>query len=1092
MAKKGNVVTRKVKILKYKEFDYIVEEAYPGAEVAKKYRFVGIKDSAESIGSDMFIYLFKTTYDDRYECRKLTPNSTGEYNLVVEERDLRIENRDVYKSVRNYFCLSQIEFTQDRLDSLLRQLQIGSRCPRVEAIPLARNSSSFYTEVEKENSEIENTLTTIYLTDYLQYAVKLSIDYRDSHKLYTKWLNDDEDPDIKDSSGRKRKDAKLLNDAAFHLAYVIGPRAKSISPFEMNVGFALATTLSTAVLGPLSVAAIGVMPGIYNKWKEFCSEYNFHRQQLMDLKEVKGQSAVDEMGPDAPSGGWKYADYWRKKFIEEEKAYIEEYTTLSKMLVEWIDTSRFRAVQFDYEFGTDDDRTTQENKFGDIIDKLSISVYGKAYLRRYYDNTKRQLDTMLSRVRSSTNPDFARYRDIVNKALDELTPEDRTDLVKFAYARFNLTEQEWWAFRLFARAKTLNTGFAKVLKEVSTFIGHETTPVYRLLNIPKEYLRRQLYSGDMMRLNNKNTAAYIDGWKEVMTGTVIKSVEEDINKVTRKIKRDEKVKMKFIYTIDELDSNKVPTLQTLKFEETVEIQPSRHYSVVFEEKIHKRQPYLIARLKETDTVKLPNWADNILDEQAFKIFGTVLDAVGMISTIKDIIKKKDAVYGSLKAITLIMDVVKIWMEYSGREHLEVGKVMIPGRSLDVAGNCVEAFLNGKDAVTNFLEEDYDAGLCYVLSVASNAAVIVLTLTGALTGPAGLAISFAIFVTNYIISTFTRYFDDDDYELWLQYCSFGKNYPYTGNRSKPDWAVADFKDWKDDFSAQLDSYQELLSDYKLTILPLMNSSDSMYGPICALNIVIKPKSIFEFSVVRVTMKIDGNSIVDDYVFNNDNARFKTSGDIITEIEATLVDGDSPEMNVVGLQAVARKWFGTPWLEKAKKNEITGFLSAIDQNEKDKPYYQGEVEIIVKIDLYDNGEIVLERDAKHRFDLSKSFIPTVIEESAFYREILSKINRRDKGPFLNKSDKDFLNSQYIRRECTSCNRESICRVHDYKNGLIDDLFSDGNISCMRLLDADDNSEYDNMSFEDKCRIRALLTEISYYVNNRVIDPEIEFIF
>jgi hypothetical protein len=173
----------------------------------KEFQEVGDKAGSKTI-SNKWIYVFRTTKDKNVVCyREVFVNKSGKFQLVnPKDRTKLLAAKDEVHliwvdrkiKVNNYFCLSQIQLPDERIQKIKSSLdeiiftnktlsEGNSLVPahfRVMKIPIHKSSAN-------STAAMHDSMAVIYLTDYFSVAKRLNALYVSKRDEYLTWINDE-------------------------------------------------------------------------------------------------------------------------------------------------------------------------------------------------------------------------------------------------------------------------------------------------------------------------------------------------------------------------------------------------------------------------------------------------------------------------------------------------------------------------------------------------------------------------------------------------------------------------------------------------------------------------------------------------------------------------------------------------------------------------------------------------------------------------------------------------------------------------------------------------------------------------------------
>ena len=667
-----------------------------------------------------------------------------------------------------------------------------------------------------------------------------------------------------------------------------------------------------------------------------------------------------------------------------------------------------------------------------------------------------------------SNDEFKEIKSILEKELSKVSSSDRDKLVKYA---FKIQEDDWFSSRVIA-VRTANDGFTAILQEISFFIPETEDNIIKTLNLPKDYLYGFNSSYEVRKLLENNADFIVEGWKCVVKRDVLDKLKQQINEIRRenlsklnkKYKGNKELRIKSI---------------TEKYKLELDTDLDKEFSIVFEKS--KDGKYLDAKV-ETKKIVKKNVAKDFIDSGVYKNFCIAIGTINVGCTIYELQKNiragkfHESALSSIQAASEITAVISNFV-----------KSDIAANRINAVSSALECALNGYTAGLNFYEQDYDAGIIYTASAISNIASFVLFISGAATtGPVGAGIMVGLLVVNYILSRLAVYLDDDDFQEWLKYCFWGNQYGTNIPEGfRRDWSVKPFKEWTNNLNMQLEAYKNVINDFKVQLYSYGSMEDSY--PLCLLDITVYPKTYFDFSVMRISLKINGKTCLDKNVYDRENVVYdRNNNGNIFKVSFGLIDIDKEDVNECGLKSFNNKEGKKgDWYDKTfYNNRVENFISSIDKNETETFEYEAEIELNIEIDLYNDNKIVLTHKdpIKKKMILRKFKVPTTIFEDHFNDAIYNPLKLK------NSSDANEFRKKYTKRNCNKCNRMDVCRVHGMKKT----FFSKGIVNCYRLFNKDDDKDYNSMSREDKDWIRKRLADLSYYNTYEMgLNPNIDYI-
>lgn len=355
--------TKPVTFKEYSVVEPISKNHYPGFGLRKTWKFKGFIDT-NSAQTDLYddsgkfnpkdvvnkwIYVFRTTNykndDGTYTLvNKINPKDAGTvYQLPVRERfNGRLD------SVYSFFCISQIELSESRVNKLRVQLndflfaKNNSHgkpilCTRLMWIPLIEdheryqviiNRSKAHEIIEKDEVEYVNdnsSPVTIYLTDYKMILAKTYRNYLDEKAKFDFIMESKEN-------------------------YTIN----NVGTFAQN-------------------AQIYTITSIITKLCEVEGKEDRHKEHL---------NTYDDMME------------WRKNIESRVEKHQKIYQTSLNILIPWIMQASFNSLLYDYSFDSDEKHEEIEGIIGDILEKICIEPQIAFFLKELLQESVGQYDKL--------------------------------------------------------------------------------------------------------------------------------------------------------------------------------------------------------------------------------------------------------------------------------------------------------------------------------------------------------------------------------------------------------------------------------------------------------------------------------------------------------------------------------------------------------------------------------------------------------------------------------------------------------------------------------------------------------------------------
>lgn len=1046
-----------------------------------------------------------------YHIVKYPNNKVELFNIYRQgfEKTFQIPVKKSGREIKNYFFLSQIELNEYRIEMLVKQLTSGTgRCSRVTNVPVLKEyaDKGSYTGIElldvdfvikTTQSKKHQIKTVVYLLDCLMVAKELAKTYLDKIRQYRADFLEKES-DIPIERDVKYKDfynyeLKLLNDAVMHLSHV-GP--KKFSPVLINVLNVLHVTGRVALGTTVWPSALFSLKSGWKEFDDWCRNYSFYKAKLRPAsKEQKG-----EMPDDCPySNGWTESDWWSMKYFEQEFPYIEAYFREGERLALLLKKPQFSATLNDYQFfGTKEQREQCENDYLTIIENLHKTPSGKSYLSSILQTTK---DNLAALRRAIAETSDERIKSIVGKEGIDLSDEERRDFLKFAYRIHK--EDNWWSSRILPGIGTVSTVIMGIVGALSMVIDpKETAVLEKYFNIPDMYFLHYGTGGSSTSFIDiapkdfvYDPKKYAESFKSMVddkySAEVYSQIEKDIkemkswkNKVSDAYDKNELNKVKS--RKKEVSTRKRKLGINVKTEESVKYSLSFQVKTVKDVKNNIKEQVVYPRILESQkVVKRENWAKKFQDHKAVKSFTLVCQTLQLATLIYEISEEDDldgyAIYSNgMQMGSALAGLTEAALSFGIYDEV-AGKAAVVANAFEIAHN-------GGELVKNAMELDADVALVYLACLASNFTTLAMVFSSTLaTGPLGAFITVGLIAANVIAGQLIKYLDNDDYEDWLTNCLWGDFYGSKIPRfSIPSWTEkTPFNKWENNLIAQMEAYRELLNDYKIN---LELAKPTRKYPLCLINVTISPKAVFTFSEFKYSIFINDKEISKDNYINFGNAAFditkKDGKKEIKKIVLPIIDTDPEGAQRKGLENYdSESGSSGGWLQKADKNRFE-IIDNISNNDINERFIAGELKIVLELDIYNNGTLVLKREKKLTFRYDPYLIPTILKEEDYQKNVSDRIYRAYKdSPSQQKTVLREMESKYIAKSCPTCAYKPNCYMRKLTRK---------DLSCRRLLGAASRDEYKAMSRQEKDKIRRILSDINYYYTFTTADPGIESIY
>lgn len=979
---------------------------YLSGKFTELYKFIPKKSSARAI-KNKFIYVFqKTSGGSAYINREMKADDQGKleiYDINNWERETnrQVKSRNherIYfdeKSVKNgsryYFCISQIQWSKERIRTIINQLSAGY-CKRLTPLPIHKDYVSGYTDEQKLAVEYsEDYLATVYLIDYMEYVYKAdttdgtvsysspSLIYKffTKREMYNRWLDGEDDIEkTVDGKKFKRAELKALNDAIWT---IVGLGNKYWDVTRMGYLADIANRIATL---PVITANI---TGIITQWENF-KKHDTYVEELEVLDETKYRNVTSPPG----RYRWTNAEAWLVNYKKEEREKYGYWQDTGKLIVKWIAQKEFIAMQHDYLYSNDDSEIEEiKDITGNIFTNIVDSNEGKKYVESIIVNTKDDLDRLKELYIDEIDS-------IYEKEVEQISRDEQLKLLGLVEP--HKKEINFWTTSFFVIRK-LEIGTIKMLQAIAHQLPAkqlEYTHFFRYSQL--ETVMSQVQ--ETVKINSMETL--IDHFPDKRYGMDIISVKHDAfekgyykNKygdlgrweenVTARLNKkfDSKLKVEIDFELRTFRDGDyyVAVAKNIVIKDEV-----RTVSVERKRRVWRERSEVRVSVEDND---LKCFVDsNFLNDLMVGV--EIVNVLWAFSELFNNSSDSEMRLDLLNLTSAILDLSASVMDRLAKKAVsELWQTVLTKASgvLGLVSAAIEAYLSWSYAEEAAKLGDVDSESGHMLamyggiSIAVGSIVALVAGGTAVGGPVGTVLVIAGIALQIIGNLIASLLSQDDYENWLNFCQWGKM-AGKGEEQLVHYSPVPLKDWKDNLEVQFDAYNFLLFGFKTEIRIWTEGQMGTLWLDCGkLALVITPNYLNEKSQIVVSFWFEDESgkkefLVEEEVIAlnelmlNDNEKtapysarksfIRDKGYIIPDIvrnsdgriEKVMISWFDPEYDGI----VGEMWFqygqGLRQNNGIRREKLMEYLK--DKNQKLKAE--------IYIDFGGNGQIIIPGTAK----------------------------------------------------------------------------------------------------------------------------------